>query len=106
MTTIGVRENYAETADAPATMLAADGETALRRFRGEFVLYARGKESAQAMVNAAAIYVDRARLTEEQGPTGRKDLALQILGLIGANDGQEATTILNAVVDSLTREVM
>lgn len=52
--------------DAPETTLAADGETVLRRFRVEAVIFAPSRAEAQYRLNEAGIYLDAAALKPEE----------------------------------------
>lgn len=56
---------YGDVDHAPETMLAADGRTKLHKFTVHAVVYARDRASAQQHIDAANIYLDRARLRTE-----------------------------------------
>lgn len=51
--------------NTPETVLAADGETVLRRFRVEGVIYAPDRKTAQRRVNGTRVCLDSVRLLEE-----------------------------------------
>lgn len=53
---------YDDPKTAPETMLAADGKTVLRRFLVEAAIYAPDKAEAERRLEAAAIYLDTARV--------------------------------------------
>lgn len=48
--------------DAPATTLAADGQTELKRFRVDAVIYAPNRAMAQQRLSQAGLYLDVAAL--------------------------------------------
>lgn len=48
--------------DAPATTLAADGQTVLKRFRVNAVIYAPNRAMAQNRLSLAGLYLDVAAL--------------------------------------------
>lgn len=48
--------------DAPATALAADGQTVLHRFRVDGVIYAPDRAMAQHRLSQAGLYLDAAAL--------------------------------------------
>jgi hypothetical protein len=49
----------------PPTKKAADGETDLKRFRIEGVVYARNEERAKDQLDEAGLYLEAANLKEE-----------------------------------------
>lgn len=53
---------YENTETAPPTVKAADGKTVLYRFDVEAVIYAKSKAEAEQKLEAANIYLDRARI--------------------------------------------
>lgn len=53
--------------DAPATTLAADGRTVLKRFRVDAVIYAPDRAAAQRQLNARGLYLDYAALKPDEG---------------------------------------
>jgi hypothetical protein len=53
---------YARPDRAPGTVAAADGETILHSYSGQFVIYAQNAAQARQRVANAAIYLDAAAL--------------------------------------------
>jgi hypothetical protein len=53
--------------DAPATTLAADNETVLKRFRVDAVIYAPSRIMAQRRLSQASLYLDYAALQPDEG---------------------------------------
>jgi hypothetical protein len=48
--------------DAPATVIAADGQTVLHRYRVDGVIYAPNRATAQRRLSEAGLYLDYAAL--------------------------------------------
>jgi hypothetical protein len=57
--------DYNKPQDAPETMLAADGQTVLHRFKVDAVIFATDQASAQRRLDIANVFFDGAALRED-----------------------------------------